>query len=235
MKIIIDPGHGGVWRPNPPKGDPGVVTPDGKKVESHYNWIYALTVKEIFEKSGFEVVMTRNHDEYTVPLKERTKLASSEDLFISIHFDTYVGGKRMIYFAEQNPAIRTDSLELAKTVDKYLQTGDLRPSTSSRFGRLYIDDNKCPAILVEVDRIDRANPSTESRLEFANKLLSGVREYLGLDGEHGGVIDGEELPPFNTPFQRVFIVEGDNEYQLDVERMSIIGDKLYIALKSEYN
>lgn len=235
MRIIIDPGHGGVWRPTPPRGDPGVVTPDGKKIESHYNWIYSLTVKDVFEKAGFEVVMTREHDEYTVLLKDRTKFATPEDLFISIHFDTYVGGKRLIYFAAQNQSIREESINLAQTIDKHLKTGDLRPSTSSRFGRLYIDDNKCPAILVEVDRIDRADSSMEARLEFANMLLSGVREYLGITDDSSGIVDSVELPPFNTPFQRVFIVEGNHEYQLDIDRMSIIGDKLYIALKPSYN
>lgn len=235
MKIIIDPGHGGVWRPTPPRGDPGVVTPDGKKIESHYTWIYALTVKDVFEKAGFEVVMTREHDEYTTPLRDRTKLSSPGDLFISIHFDTYVGGKKLIYFAAQNQQISSDSVDLAKSIDRHLQTGDLRPSTSSRFGRLYIDDNKCPAILVEVDRIDKADASMDARLDFANRLLVGVREYLGITDDSSGVIDESELPPFNTPFQRVFIVEGNHEYQLDIERMSIIGDKLYIALKSAYN
>jgi N-acetylmuramoyl-L-alanine amidase len=231
MRIIIDPGHGGVWRPEPPKGDPGVVTADGKKIESYYTWIYSKAVKEIFEKSGFDVVLTREHDEYTVPLTERTKFAKEGDLFISIHFDSYIGGRRMIYFAGQNQKIRADSIKLAEAVDKHLKTGDLRPSTSSRFGRLYIDDNKCPSILVEVDRIDRADSSVEARLEFANLLLLGVKEYLGITGDAGGAIDNDELPAFSTPFQRVFIIEDGVQTQLSIERMSIVGDKLYIAVK----
>jgi hypothetical protein len=37
---------------------------------------------------------------------------------------------------------------------------------------------------------------------------------------------------FPTPFQRVFVIEGGVEKQLEIERMSIVGDKLYIAVKS---
>jgi len=231
VKIVIDPGHGGVWRPEPPRGDPGVVTPDGKKIESYYNWIYSQSAKSVLERAGFEVVLTREHNDYTVPLTERTKFATEKDLFISIHFDSYIGGRRMIYYAGQNQRIRADSIKLAEAVDKHLRTGDLRPSTSSRFGRLYIDDNKCPAILVEVDRIDRADSSLEARLEFANLLLLGIQEYLGVTGGAGGIIDNDELPAFSTPIQRVFLIEGGVEKQLSVERMGIVGDKLYIALK----
>lgn len=230
MRIIIDPGHGGVWRPNPPRGDPGVVTPDGKKIESHYNWIYAQTLRDILTKAGFEVLMTREHDDYTVDNRERTKETTPEDLFISIHFDTYVGGRRMIYFAGLSNLLSEDSLRLAREIDSYLDTKDIRSSVSSRFGRLYIDDAKCPAILIEVDRIDRADDSMEARLGFANNVLSGIRDYLGVFEPPGGVIDEDELPRFNTPFQRVFIIENGQEKQLDISRMSIVGDKLYIAL-----
>ena len=231
MKIIIDPGHGGVWRPTPPRGDPGVVTPDGNKIESHYNWIYANTLRDILVKAGFEVVMTREHDNHTVDNRERTRATEPGDIFISIHFDSYIGGRRMIYFAGLNNNLRDESIRLAKALDTYLETKDLRASTSSRFGRLYIDDAKCPAVLVEVDRIDRADGSMEARLDFANNILSGIRDFLGVFEAPGGVIDEDEMPRFNTPFQRVFLIENGQERQLDVDRMSVVGDKLYIALK----
>lgn len=231
MKIIIDPGHGGVWRPNPPRGDPGVVTPDGKKIESHYNWLYAQTLRDILQRAGFEVVMTREHDNYTVDNRERTRATEPGDLFISIHFDSVVGGRRMIYFAGLRNDLRDESIRFARSIDKFLETNDLRSSTSSRFGRLYIDDSKCPAVLIEVDRIDRADGSEGARLEFANRVLDGVRDYLGVFEAPGGIIDEDEIPVFDTPFQRVFVIENGVENQLDIARMSIVGDKLYIALK----
>lgn len=231
MKIIIDPGHGGVWRPTPPSGDPGVVTPDGKKIESYYTWIYANTLQEVLIKAGFTVILTRDNDDYTVPSSVRTSKGSREDLFISIHFDTYAGGKKLIYYAglNSNNGLRDDSFKLASIMDKHISSNDIRSSVTSRFGRLYIDDNKCPAILIEIDRIDKADDSLEARLEFSNLVLSGLREYLGITNV-GGVVDEEG---FNTPFQRVFVIENNVQRQLNIERMSIVGDKLYIAIKEE--
>lgn len=232
MTIFIDPGHGGVWRPNPPKGDPGVVSPDGKKIESAYNFLYACTLRDVLAAAGFSVVLTREHDDYMVPYSNRTSLPGRDDLFIAIHFDTWSGGKQMIYYAGlvDKHGLVADSQKLAKAMDYHLHYGDIRSSTSSRFGRLYIDDTKCPSILIEVDRIDRADSSMEARLEFSNRVLHGIREYLGISDRTGGEVDGDKT--FNTPFQRVFVIDKNGaEKQLDIERMSIVGDKLYIALK----
>lgn len=213
MRIFIDPGHGGVWRPNPPKGDPGVVSPDGKKIESNYTWLYSLKLREILSNAGFDVVLTREHNEHTIT--NRTRGTTPEDLFISIHFDTYLpGGRKMIYYA----GLKNDSesKRFARVMDEYLKTGNIQPSTNSRFGRLYIDDAKCPAILIEVDKITDADDSEETMVAFSNKVLDGIRRYVG---------------KFSTPFQRVFLIENDVQRQLEIERMSIVGDKLYIVTK----
>lgn len=214
MKIVIDPGHGGRWRPTPPPGDPGVVY--GDKLESYYNFQYALSLKKELEKAGYTVVMTRDHDDYTVPNIERTRSTVSGDLFISIHFDSNIGGKKLIYYAGLRDS--EESKRLALSVDKYLGTRDIRSSTSSRFGRLYIDDAKCPAILIEVDRIDNADNSPSAKGSFSEKVLRGINDYLN-------------KPQFDTPFQRVFVIEDGVERQLDIEKMSVVGDKLYIRLK----
>lgn len=236
MKIFIDPGHGGVWRPNPPKGDPGVVTPDGKKIESHYTFLYACTLRDVLEAAGFHVVMTRDHDEYTVDNALRTVGTQRDDLFIALHFDTWSGGKKLIYYAGlvDKHGLHEDSLKLAKALDKHLQTNDIRSSTTSRFGRLYIDDAHCPSVLIEIDRIDRADDSMTARLEFSNLVLQALREHLNIKERPGGEVDSP-TKTFNTPFQRVFIIDENNvQKQLtNIDRMSIVGDKLYIALKSE--
>lgn len=258
MKIIIDPGHGGVWRPQPPRGDPGVV--HGTKIESRYTWLYAQTLRDVLSGAGFSVVMTRSHDNYTVPLRERTVMTRPEDLFISLHFDSVVGGRRMIFFAGQNNNIRGESIRLAENLDEYLKTGVIRPSTTSRFGRLYIDDARCPAVLVEIDRIDRADGSLEARRNFANLILAGIGKHLAPKRMATQIGQAQQPAPnpapspapnpapnptpnpasqqatpprFNTPFQRVFILRGREKTQLNIERMSIVGDKLYIAIKED--
>lgn len=222
MIIYIDPGHGGVW----PDGDPGVVSEDGTKIESFYNWKYANKLQEVLIENGFMVELTRNQDEYKIPYSQRTSVAKKEDLLISLHFDTWMGGKKLIYYSSQG-----NSQDLAESIDEFFGSGDIRKTQSSRFGRLYIDDAKCPAILIEIDRIDRATLDDEVMMAFCKDILNGLKKYLGIgeDSEdNSGQIEGDD--DISTPFKRVFIVdENNNSHEIPIERMSIVGDKLYIA------
>lgn len=224
MKIFIDPGHGGVW----PKGDPGVVTKDGQKIESYYTWMYGNALVDSLQKEGFKAFLTRNQNEYKIPYSQRTKNAQAEDLLISLHFDTYLGGKRLIYYGQQE-----GSLRLAENIDSFFKSGDLRASTSSRFGRLYIDDAKCPSVLVEVDRIDKATLDEEVMKAFCEDIIQGIKKFIGQEVEeidNSGQIEEEDNPKINTSFKRVFFVTPENESEeIPVERMSVVGDKLYIA------
>jgi N-acetylmuramoyl-L-alanine amidase len=75
-RVVIDAGHGG--------HDPGA---HGNGVtEAELTLDVALRVQELLEKSGVEVVMTRDTDVF-IPLEERTAIANREgaDLFLSIH------------------------------------------------------------------------------------------------------------------------------------------------------
>jgi N-acetylmuramoyl-L-alanine amidase len=227
MKIYIDPGHSGVW----PKGDPGVVSQDGTKIESYYNWMYANALKNHLDKKGFLTELTREQDEYRIPFSQRTNKALPRDLLISLHFDTFQGGRKMIYYSQ-----KTESLKLAEHIDKFFQSNFIRQTTTSRFGRLYIDDAKCPAVLVEVDRIDRATLDTGVVNSFCQEMENGIRSYLGQDivtEENPGEIDGDNN--IRTPFTRVFMVTPDNQSkEIPIERMSIVSDKLYFAPKKEW-
>lgn len=222
MIIYIDPGHSGVW----PNGDPGVVSTDGKKIESHYTWRYANYLKCVLRNNGFMVELTRNQDEYKIPYDKRTSLAKKEDLLISLHFDTYMGGKKLIYYSSQG-----NSQDFAEDIDEFFGSGDIRKTQTSRFGRLYIDDAKCPAILIEVDRIDRATLDETVMDGFSQDVLYGINKYLGVretPENNSGQIEGDS--DITTSFRRVFVIdEHNNSRELPVERMSIVGDKLYIA------
>jgi len=222
MKIWIDPGHGGVW----PDGDPGVVTKDGKKIESYYNWMYANALQDYLEERGFEAELTRKQDDYKIPYSQRTRPQTKDDLLISLHFDTYLGGRKLIYYANQ-----PGSQDLAEAVDEFFGSGLLKASSESRFNGLYIDDTKAPAILIEVDRIDRATLDESVVEAFCRDVEQGIRKYLGEEisaENNSGQIEGDDK--ITTPFRRVFIVSPDNNSEeVPVERMSMVGDKLYIA------
>jgi len=76
-RIVLDPGHGGK--------DPGAVSPGGTE-EKRIVIDVARRLKKKLEAQGFEVLLTRDSDQY-VPLSERSKCGngSKADLFISIH------------------------------------------------------------------------------------------------------------------------------------------------------
>jgi N-acetylmuramoyl-L-alanine amidase len=76
-KIILDPGHGGK--------DPGAIGRLGTEEKTIVLDI-ARRVKKHLTQSGFEVILTRDSDDY-VSLAERAEKAakSGADLFVSIH------------------------------------------------------------------------------------------------------------------------------------------------------
>ena len=75
--IVIDPGHGGK--------DSGAIGINSKK-EKNIVFAVAVLTKELLEKRGYKVLLTRDGD-YFVELQDRTRFADSKgaDLFLSIH------------------------------------------------------------------------------------------------------------------------------------------------------
>lgn len=200
MNIIIDAGHGGRW----PQGDPGVVS--GDKIESWYAYMYANALFDYLSSRGFSAVRTRTQDVTKTPLRERTRMSKPGDLFISLHFDS-VNGSRLIYYSKH-----PESKKLAEDMDQFFQSRKIIPSTSSRFGGLYIDDARCPAILIEIDRITDATDDAAYIRNFCETVEKGINRYIGKE----------------MPFSRVFLVTPYGTEELEVEKMSIVGNKLYV-------
>jgi len=78
--IVIDPGHGGV--------DSGTIGTDGT-LEKDIVLAVALKLRNVLERRGYTVYMTRDSDEY-IDLTQRVRIGRSyhADLFISIHADS---------------------------------------------------------------------------------------------------------------------------------------------------
>jgi len=76
--VVLDPGHGG--------HDPGARSAVG--LEKEFALDTALRAKDLLQKSGFQVVMTRNSDRF-IPLYERAAFANrfKNAVFISIHYN----------------------------------------------------------------------------------------------------------------------------------------------------
>ncbi len=75
--IIVDPGHGGF--------DPGACGPSGL-TEKEVNLDIALKIKDNLHNSGYNVMLTREKDEF-ISLKERVQIANEAGglVFVSIH------------------------------------------------------------------------------------------------------------------------------------------------------
>ena len=78
--VVLDPGHGGQ--------DPGAISKSGR-YEKDLVLMMAKETKELLEKAGYKVVLTRSKDIF-IPLRGRIKKAheANGDLFISIHADS---------------------------------------------------------------------------------------------------------------------------------------------------
>ena len=79
-RIVIDAGHGGK--------DVGAKNDAYRLYEKSLTLDVARRLKSMLQRSGYEVVMTRDSDAY-IPLERRPQIANREkgDLFISIHFN----------------------------------------------------------------------------------------------------------------------------------------------------
>lgn len=94
-RIVLDPGHGGF--------DPGAVGEDGTE-EKVVVLDIARRVRDILEKRGFEVAMTRDGDDF-IPLRGRARMANRlrAEIFVSIHanaaFNQLAEGVETFYYA----------------------------------------------------------------------------------------------------------------------------------------
>lgn len=104
IRIMLDPGHGGF--------DPGAVG-EGTLLEKDIVLEIARAVRGTLEKAGYQVLMTRNGDNF-VSLRDRTRMANrlQVDLFVSIHANSarnhLAQGTETFYYAPaSDPWART--------------------------------------------------------------------------------------------------------------------------------
>ncbi len=116
--ICLDPGHGGPW--------PGAVSKSNGLRESDVNLRVGVLLKQILERAGAKVLVTRTDDSALVPeslsrdLAARTDLANSQkaDCFVSIHHNASIQkGSANNYLAVfYNQIDDGPSLELAQSM-----------------------------------------------------------------------------------------------------------------------
>ena len=170
--VVIDPGHGG--------GDHGAIR--GDISEKDITLDVSKRVRELLEKKGYEVFMTREIDE-TVSLQERVEISENlvPDMFVSIHVNSSnsdaPNGLETHYYKDK-------SLILAKTVHasmlNHVQAND-RGLFKSKF--YVINHTTAPAILLEIgfmsNPIERVQLITDFRKQATAKAIAeGIDDYF---------------------------------------------------------
>ncbi|MBC7194628.1 MAG: N-acetylmuramoyl-L-alanine amidase, partial [Caldisericia bacterium] len=181
--ILLDPGHGaytgGIYY------DVGAVGPSGA-YESKIVLDIALRVKELLEKEGAVVLMTRTEEnnKNSPNLDQRVQIANSSggDLFLSIHLNastsSSASGTETYYF-------HPFSLKFAEIIHKKiinaLNTAD-RGIRNKGFA-VVKDINTMPSVLIEPLYI--SNPNEEKlilkediRQKLAEAIFDAIREYF---------------------------------------------------------
>lgn len=171
-KIVLDPGHGG--------SDVGAIRED--ITEKSITLDVSNRVRDILEKKGYKVEMTRDTDK-TVSLQERVAFSEEKqpDIFISIHVNSSekpeITGIETHYY-------RQESMSLAQTVHAALASNIKSKNRGLFKSKFYvINHTTAPAILVEIGFIsnsgERAELVSEKRKQAtANAIAEGVENYF---------------------------------------------------------
>jgi len=183
-RIVIDPGHGGVF--------PGAVGIGGLK-ESDVNLGVALYLWGLLDEAGADVTLTRTTDRDFVEgdslalrrdLKARVDTAEQvdPDIFISLHHNAEPGGDStfnqiQIYHKLDDSG---PSLDVARIMAKHLLLNLGEPDCRVLPGNYYVLRNSpSPSILCEPSYL--TNPVVENKLKLAEKQrLEAESYFLGL-------------------------------------------------------
>jgi N-acetylmuramoyl-L-alanine amidase len=177
LRICIDPGHGGK--------EVGAVGPSGV-TESNVNLGIALRLKDLLEKSGAQVIMTRTGDQ-AVSLEERVRIANENkvQILLSIHNNSLPDGRdpwqehgtSSYYYHPQ-------STELSQYLNNSLASTMNLSNIGNRFQNLALArPSAMPAVLAEVGFM--INPdeyalliSPQGQDLAAQGLFKGLHDYL---------------------------------------------------------
>lgn len=163
--IVLDPGHGG--------SDQGASSnTQYKSLEKTYTLKTANELKQLLEKEGAKVKMTRTDDSY-VSLDDRD---IKGDAYISIHNDSLDSSKAngaTVYW------YRNNQQTLAETLDSHLEKKGLLTNRGVRQENFQVlRQTNIPAVLLELGYI--SNPTDETMIR--DQLHREIVEHAIVDG-----------------------------------------------------
>jgi N-acetylmuramoyl-L-alanine amidase len=177
LKICLDPGHGGK--------EVGAFGPSGV-TESNVNLGIALRLKDLLEKSGAQVIMTRTTDK-DVSLEDRVRIANENkvQILLSVHNNSLPDGRDpWLEHGTSSYYYHPQSTELSQYLNNALASTVNLSSIGNRFQNLALArPSAMPAVLAEVGFM--INPeeyalliSPEGQDLAAQGLFKGLHDYL---------------------------------------------------------
>ncbi len=187
--IVIDPGHGG--------SENGARNDGLNLLEKDLNLEVSNRLRELLEKDGYKVVLTR-YDDRLVPLEERSRIANRANagLFISIHFNAALNGEAVgleTYMLTPAGAISTGDEEAGEGSHAW-------PGNSFDQLNFKIGATMQRRIVEDLQRVDRGF----KRARF--KVLKDL-ECPGVLVECGFLSNDKEALLVNTPVYRQKLAE----------------------------
>lgn len=179
MKVFIGVGHGG--------SDPGAVANNTK--EKDLNLSIALACRDVLEKHGVEVRMSRTKDEND-PLSEEIKECNAygPDLAVEIHNNAGGGDGGEVFYSHLGGKGKTLAENILAEIVKVGQNSRGIKTRVNSQGKDYygfIRQTSCPAVIVECAFVDNAQDlkilATEGdRQKMGEAIAKGVLKTMGV-------------------------------------------------------
>ena len=188
--IVLDAGHGGI--------DGGVTGVSTGVKESELNLKTVYILKQVFEKAGYKVVLTRKDDDGLYgntgagfklrDLKKRKEIINSAnaELVISIHMNKYQSSSRrgaQVFFKQND--IKSKCLADKIQLRLNNMSESVRISNALKGDYYILNTSKIPAVIVECGFL--SNVEDEKLLtndSYLNKLaleiFNGAIDYINL-------------------------------------------------------
>ncbi len=188
LTVILDAGHGGE--------DGGTSTEDGV-YEKDLNLAMVMTLKELLEASGVEVILTRDSDtllyDRTVDYQGRKKaldLAArlkiteehSDAILVSIHMNSYPSPRYrglQVWYSPNHPDSRVWAEAIQSTVRTSLQPDNTRAIKEADGKIGLLDRVTIPAVLIECGFLSNSEEAAllcdeQYRMELCRVLVAAI-------------------------------------------------------------
>lgn len=187
--MMLDSGHGG--------SDPGAVYRGRREKDDTLR--LTLTVGEILQENGIEVLYTRTTDVYLSPYERAVEAnQAGVDFFLSIHRNSYPTDNEVMGVESLIYDLSGLKYQMAQEINEQLETvGFVDLGVKARPNLVVLKRTKMPAVLVEVGFI---NSDTDNQLfddnfqDIAQAIADGILDTL----ESNGLIQEEKVPVYRV-------------------------------------